>query len=461
MNISLQKVYDRSPVILQHLMASLSGVQLNRTRYGRHYWEHRRWLEAFDSWTLDRKIEYQHQELRRFVRQAAVNSRYYRDLYDGIDLGSICTVDDLAVLPIVDKEMLRANMDTVNTVAHQGAVEGHTGGTTGKSLVILMTPQDMMKRMAVLDHFKHRVGFEHRKMRRASFNGKHIVPPDSRKKTFWRYNAACKQMMYSTFHITEENLSRYVDSLNRFKPHALDGFFTSMVDVANYIDRHDLKLSFKPVGIFPTAENVTDSGRALLERIFQTKVYDQYASSEGAPFVTECANGSLHVELSTGVFESTASGQVLVTSFTTHGTPLIRYAIGDTMTFSDRTTCDCGIDSQIVSSISGRKDDFLYRADGAKVNSGNVANLFKNMPNALIRAQAWQSKMNEVRILLEVDKKLYMPSYDDLLREEFVRKFGRKTNLKIEHVESISRETSGKYRLIKNILVDGDARGKI
>lgn len=127
-------------------------------------------------------------------------------------------------LPIIDKEMIRSNIETVNTFPNKGAVEGHTGGTTGKSLVVLLTPEDMMKRMAMLDHFKARGRFKHLKMRRATFNCKHIVPPTQTKKVCWRYNVACKQMIYSSFHITEENMKHYVNNLNKFKPHAIDVF---------------------------------------------------------------------------------------------------------------------------------------------------------------------------------------------------------------------------------------------
>ncbi|KAF1086373.1 hypothetical protein SPSYN_00091 [Sporotomaculum syntrophicum] len=94
--------------------------------------------------------------------------------------------------------------------------------------------------------------------------------------------------------------------------------------------------------------------------------------------------------------------------------------------------------------------DFLYTADGAKINAGNVSNLFKNMPNALIRAQAIQEKMDEIIIKLEVDKKLYNPEYDELLRDEFIHKFGTSTKIIIEHVDEIPREISGKFRMIKN-----------
>jgi len=448
----LEKIYDESPIFFQNIMVSVSGYQRNINRYGKTYYDFLNFLSDFDTWPLERKFEYQRKELVKFIKFAVSNSKFYQKLYKDIDIESIKNIDDLKKMPIVDKEMLRENIDDVITIPRKGAVVGRTGGTTGKSLVVLFTPEDMMKRMAMLDHFKARVGFIHRKMKRATFSGKHIVPPNQKKKIFWRYNAACKQMIYSSFHITEDNIKYYVDSLNKFKPQAIDGFFTCMCDIASYIERHKIQLDFTPIAIFPTSETLTKTGRELLERVFKCKVYDQYASSEGAPFVTECENQVLHMELATGVFEHFKEGsdEILVTSFMTHGTPLIRYRIGDSMSFDEGSICKCGIESPIVKEIQGRRLDFLYTAEGAKINAGNVANLFKNIPNAIIRAQAVQEKMDEIIIKLEIDKKLYKTEYDDLLKKEFIHKFGKETKIIIEHVEEIPREKSGNFRLIKN-----------
>jgi phenylacetate-CoA ligase len=452
----LENIYDKSPIFFQNLMVTLSGYQRNMSRYGKVYKEYLEFLSDFDSWSLKRKLDFQLEELVEFIRYAVQNSKFYKELYEGIDIDSICSIEDLKKLPIVDKEMLRKNIDDVFTIPHKGSVEGHTGGTTGKSLVVLFTREDMMKRMAMLDHFKARVGFKHRKMKRATFNGKHIIPPGQTRNSFWRYNAACKQMIYSSFHLTEDNMKYYIDSLNKFKPQAIDGFFMSMCDIAGYIERHNIELKFTPVAIFPTSETLTHSGRELLERVFKCKVYDQYASSEGAPFVTECSNQVLHLEIASGVFEHFEgdSNEVLITSFTTHGTPLIRYRIGDAMVLSDnKSECHCGMKAAIVKEIQGRRLDFLYSADGAKINGGNVANLFKNMPNALIRAQTIQEVIDEITIKLEVDKNLYKSDFDDLLRDEFIHKFGSKTKIIIEHVDEIQREKSGKFKLIKNNVI--------
>lgn len=449
----LQAIYDKMPILVQNIMTSISGYQKCRDRYGKAYYEYRKFLCEFDKKSLDEKLDYQNARLLSFLKESKENSRFYAELYKDIDLNTITGKDKLSLLPCVDKEMLRANIEDVYTIPKKGAVESHTGGTTGKSLTVRGKRDDMMYRMAMLDHFKARVGFEHRQMKRATFNGKHIVPPNQKKKVFWRYNRSCKQMIYSSFHITEENLAYYVESINKFKPCAIDGFFTSMCDVASYMERHGIKPQFKPVAIFPTSETVTKSGRELLERVFGCKVYDQYASSEGAPFITECRCGKLHMELSTGVFEHFLedSNEVLITSFLTRGTPLIRYKIGDMVEFLPSTdVCECGRHDLYVGEIQGRRLDYLYTAEGAKINAGNVSNLLKNLPNVIIRSQAIQDKLGEITLLLQVDEKLYKNEYDLIVKDEFLHKFGKTTTVNIKHVDDIPREKSGKFRFIVN-----------
>lgn len=454
MELSLQAVYDRAPILIQHLMTTVSGLVRNHSRYGSQYKEHRAWLEKFDSLSIDQKIAFQEQAVLELVRFARAESSYYSRAISDQQVQDLSVTGDLSNLPYLEKETLRSEIDNIVTSIGP-SVEASTGGTTGKSLIVRMTHDDTMKRMAMLDHFKSRVGFEHRKMRRATFMGKHIVPPSSTKPVFWRYNHACKQMLYSSFHLSHENLEYYVNSLNKFKPESIDGFFTSMLDVASYIEQEGIELTFTPVAIFPTSETITKSGRETLERVFGAKVYNQYASSEGAPFITECVEGTLHVEHSTGIFENFDPDEfeVAVTSFETHGTPLIRYKIGDAIELGEIVQCACGIESQEAVSILGRNDDYLVRADGSKINNANLSNLFKRMPNSLIAAQLIQENVSTVRVLLEVDSSKYNYKHDSLLREDFVHAFGNKTRLLIEHVDSIPREKSGKRRFVKNQLI--------
>ena len=447
----LEKIYEKSPIFIQNLMVSINGFFNYFERYGKAYKEYYKELKELDKLKLEEKIEYQNKELVKFINYAYNNSKFYHELYKDINISEIKTVEDLKKLPIVTKEMIRNNINEVVTIERKNAVEGHTGGTTGKSLVVLYTKEDMMKRMAILDYFKEKVGFKNNKMKRATFNGKHIVPQTQNKKVFWRYNLFNKQMIFSSFHLMEENYKYYVECLNKFKPQAIDGFFTSMCDVAKYIERNNLKLDFQPLAIFPTSETLSDEGVKLLERVFKCNVYNQYASSEGAPLITECKCRKLHMNMLDGIFEfKENSDEILITSFTTYGTPLIRYEIGDSIILSDNQNCKCGNETVIVDKIEGRSRDFLYATNGCKINSGNVSNIFKNVPNAVVKVQIVQEELKKIIIKLVIDKKQYKKDYEGLIISEAKAKLGNDMEVKLDIVDNIEREKSGKYRMIIN-----------
>ena len=85
-------------------------------------------------------------KLLRYVNE---HSKFYNELYKNINIDDIKTIEDIKKLPIVTKEMLRKNIEDVITIPKKGAVADHTGGTTGKSLIVYNRVEDIQKRMAV------------------------------------------------------------------------------------------------------------------------------------------------------------------------------------------------------------------------------------------------------------------------------------------------------------------------
>ncbi len=79
-------------------------------------------------------------------------------------------------------------------------------------------------------------------------------------------------MLYSSFHLTEGNIPYYIESLNNFKPEAIDGFVSSIYEIAFYIKRKNVKLEFQPKVIFPTSETLTEEHRKTIEEAFNCKV---------------------------------------------------------------------------------------------------------------------------------------------------------------------------------------------
>jgi phenylacetate-CoA ligase len=267
-----------------------------------------------------------------------------------------------------------------------------------------------------------------------------------------------KVKYYSTFHIKSDYLKYYVEDLIKFRPQYLVGFPSTILEIAKYGLNNEYDFPEKTVkAVFPTAESITNEMRSVIEKFFKTKLYDQYASSEGAPFIFECKKGNLHLELRSGVFEvldendqPTRSGRLVLTSFTTEGTPLIRYDIGDSITLEDpNKICDCGNNNPMVLEIHGRIDDYVYSPENGKINIINIANSIKDT-EGVVRFQIVQNFLNQLDLNIVIDSSTYFPKVEAKLLQNWRDRVGEDMKLILHYVNDIPVEKSGKFRIVKN-----------
>jgi phenylacetate-CoA ligase len=454
MEAIVKKLYKNSHVWFQNLIVSLYGYKIKKQRYGAVYYNTYNRLIKKDYSKYQDEQSLQLLYLKEFLKFVVDNSKFYAELYHGINLDTINSIEDLKILPIVDKEMLRTNIIDVYTINEKDGIVSFTGGTTGKSLKVVYHKDDFQKRMAYLDAFKYRVGIDDPfNSSKATFSGRDITHSNN-SKVFWRYNRAYNQKLYSTFDLTEENLPLYIDDLNEFKPEIVNGFVSAIYEISEFIDRNQIKLSFEPKAIFTTSETLLPHHRELIEKVFKTKIYNQYASAEGAPFITECIKGNLHYNIDTGVIETIETdfgNQMIITSFTTRGTPLVRYNIGDTITFKEGT-CTCGSSHPLVKKIEGRKVDYLYSKEKGKISLSHLADVIKGIPNSIKKMQFVQKSEDKIDILVVVDQNKYVSDHKNSILKEMEYRFGKQTSVNILEVDDIPREKSGKFSLIKNNL---------
>jgi len=435
-------------------MVTLYGKKLQMLRYGKIYHENLNHYLKKDLSDEKSEFDFQNDELIKFIHFAYNNSPFYKDFYSDIDIDAINGVGDLSMLPILSKEKFRKNIESIYTINESEGKSSFTGGTTGKAIKVLVRSDDVQKRMAYLDAFKMRLGIDPVKLKKATFSGKEYTSSNQSKKIFWRMNYAYKQRLYSTFDLSEENMPYFIEDLNAYKPEVLNGFVSAYFELSKFIEANKIELKFIPKAIFTTSETLMPHHRELIQRVFKSKVYNQYASGEGACFITECKNGNLHYNIDTGVIEKLETefgNEMLITSFTTHGTPLIRYRIGDKIKFKDGA-CSCGSCHPLVESIEGREVDYLISKKRGKVSLSHLADVIKGMPNNIINMQFVQDREDQIIIRLVVDNEKYIKNDEALIYKEMEYRFGNETEVIIEYVDEIKREKSGKFSLIKNNL---------
>jgi len=452
-----QKIYEKAPHFIQNSIITIFNIWAYHKRYSGKYKLYIEFYKKNNNLSLDQLKKAQSEKYEAFITRVLKKSSYYQKLYK--DIPNPTAIKNITKLPIVNKEDLRSNLKDIYTTTKNNAVISKTGGTTGKSLEVLYTVDDIKERFAILDNFRGNFNYKLGK-KTAWFSGKNLLNNnDLKKDRFWKTDYYYNVRYYSTFHIHKKYLGFYLKNLIKYAPQYMVGFPSTMYEIAKFGILN--KIDFPPntiKAIFPTAETITEDIRNVLERYYKTNLYNQYASSEGAPFILECKNKKLHLELQSGVFEVLDSqdnpcknGRLVVTSFNTNGTPLIRYDIGDQIELSDEENCTCGNQNPLVKQILGRISDYIFSEETGKINLGNISNCLKGV-KGIIKFQIQQYNLAELIILIESDPEIYHKDYETIFLQNLRDRVGKKMTLKIKYVDKIPVEKSGKFRLIKNEL---------
>ncbi|WLP95226.1 phenylacetate--CoA ligase family protein [Psychrobacter sp. M13] len=443
-----EKIVLLSPYIFQNTAITAYNTYQYKIRHSGKYKYFRKYyskVENFSQDKLDKEVAKKKKSFFSFVKK---NSSWYKN-YDFSALTSN---------KVLNKRDIVNNLDSIKTLSENRGLISLTGGTTGASMKVIYTKSDLQERFAILDHFRAQHGYELGK-KTAWFSGKNLISEnDINKGICSHYDFINKIRFYSTFHINSNNFDIYWDSLNKFSPEFIVGFPSSVYELCQIADSRGLRIKNKVQVFFPTAETVLPKHREVISRVLGCKLVDQYASSEGAPFILECKQGRLHIHPLTGIFEvvdkdmqPSQEGEILVTSFTTHGTPLVRYRIGDSIKMATTDLkCSCGSLFPLVERIEGRASDYILSPTHGKVNLGNISNSTKDI-KGIINFQVIQEDLSHVTILVTATK-YFTNSQKKNFLAALEERFGSKMSISLKVVDEIPTEKSGKFRIVKNLL---------
>lgn len=442
-------IHKYIPVFFQNILISIYNSLQYKTRRGGKYKFYREYYKVFESSTAQEVFTERERKLDNFLKSSVSKSKAYSKFKNYSSLNDF---------PVLKKEQIIKSLNEYITISEKDAVISLTGGTTGASMKVLYTKENTQERHALLDHFRAQYGYKLGK-KCAWFSGKNIVTEkDLKKGICYRDDYINKIRFFSTFHITEKNFDVYWAAFCKFAPEYMVGFPSSVYELCSMAAARGLKLENTVKAFFPTAETLLPVHREVIGSVLGCKIADQYASSEGAPFILECEHGGLHIHPLTGVFEvvdenmqPAQEGEVLVTSFTTEGTPLIRYRIGDRIKLApEGAKCACGSCFPLVEKIEGRSTDYILSPTHGKVNLGNISNSTKGV-EGIIQFQVIQQELDNVQVLVVASAE-FTDKEKANFKEALAERFGPQLEVNLQTVSEIPKEKSGKFRFVKNLL---------
>ncbi|MDB4610560.1 hypothetical protein OAG99_01540 [Akkermansiaceae bacterium] len=431
---------------MQEILLNLEGWRLRHARYGEGWEICLERVLAYDSLSSAELLALQKARLSQFADKAKKTAAW-------LDLEEL-SLESLPDLPILTKAKVLSNIETFITPNRDRLISAHTSGSTGAGLQFCKTLIGEMEQWAVWWRYRMRHGIAFNQLC-GYFGGRTIVPAKE-KSRYWRFNRPANQLMFSAYHLTSKTVRNYLKKLDELKVEWLHGYPSFLAQVANLAMSENCSRKVQTKVVTIGAESLLPAQKKVIEDFFQAPVRQHYGLAEGVANISECPHGKLHVDEDFSFVEflpilgQKNQYKIIGTGWSNTAFPLFRYDTGDVATISDENAqCSCGLIGRVVDAIDGRKEDYIFLADGTKV--GRMDHLFKDV-KGIAEAQLIQEKEGELLALL-VKNIHYTEQTLTQLNQEVDRRFSDKLHLTIEFTDKISRTKNGKLRFVINRIV--------
>lgn len=448
----LTELYQRLPVPAQNTFASVYGLRELRRRHGGGYRRQVADLSEREWWSPEELHRDQASRVRSMAVWCAARIPHYRELFDelGISHQDIRSPEDLQMLPLLEKETVRADPDRfVPDGSRPRLVPQTTGGTTGTPVRYWATLDAVRANYATYEARCRRWAGVRLGQRMASFHGQPIVPDRQRGGPYWRRNLAFNQTYFSVYHLNDTTIGEYLDELERFAPEVIAGYASAVHRIAQGLIRAGHERRVRPDAVLVSSESLTPGMRHDMEMAFGCRVTNAYSLGELVAFVSECEHGELHISTDYGVFEvveGPLGAEIVASTLINRGMPLIRYRTGDVVVAAPHGPTACGRGLPVVQEVVGRVDDVVRTPEGASVGPAPMSLAFQRVPH-LRRTQVRQERVEELLVLVEVDP-VFGADDERFLVGELRRRLGPTIRIVVEHVDELPRTSGGKERLV-------------
>ncbi|MFC5971451.1 phenylacetate--CoA ligase PaaK [Halomarina salina] len=413
----------------------------------------------------DALTDLQDQRVRKIVTYVYENVPFYRDRFDeaGVGPADVDGIEDLPRLPFTTKEDLRDHYpDGLFAVEHEEMRCLHaSSGTTGKPKIIGYTEKDMGIWREVMARSLDAAGVEQGETVQNAygyglFTGGLGV------------HHGCDELGATVIPIGGGQTKRQLEFLHDLGSETLTCTPSYALYLAEQADEMGIDLQSLPLStVIFGAEPCTDPMREAIEDRLGVTGVDIYGLSEviGPGVSIECAEAQdgLHIwedqfypeviDPETGdVLPAGEEGELVFTTLTKEGMPVIRYRTGD-MTTLTREPCDCGRTTVRMDNVTGRSDDLLI-VRGVNLYPSEIEATVLDIEGLApqYRIDLYrEGEMDEIHITLERS-----PTFDgdpDDLRQEARSRLDAQLSFQpdevaVREVGGIERQETGKVKRV-------------
>jgi len=413
-------------------------------------------LDSSQWWSQERLHQLQQQKLAALISHAFQRVPYYRRTLEeaGYCEGEAFRVEDLARLPILDKDMLRSSLQDMLDPQIRVTVN-YSGGSTGTPIAFYQDHNYWLWNRADKIRTYRMAGYK--------FGAPCLVvwgaDQDSRQHRGLRRLVVDQFLLnlnwVNAFKQTSQDVRRVLRTISKVKPEFVVGYASSLHLLAQSMLANGAQPSTEgPRGIQSSAEVLTPAMRQTIQEAFGAPVFDRYGGRELGNVAQECdAHEGLHVLEESNLVEVVDAngqasgpgllGRIIVTNLNNHGMPFVRYDTGDIGAWLEGN-CPCGRGMKRLQGIVGRSSSLITTPTGVVIHGEFFTHLFYGL--GTIKQFQVVQETPEAVIVTIVPGEGFNIACEETLRKAILRQ--GISSVAFEHREFLPPLPSGKYQFV-------------
>jgi len=409
-------------------------------------------LEECQWWKPEQLHEERERQLRLLIQTIYNDVPFYRELMDqrGLCPSDIKGVADLPKLPIMTKQMLRSqSIERITRNTGYSTYDACSSGSTGQPFCIKEDSETAgwyrASFLLALEWGGWQSGEPHLQ------TGMTLSRPQGRRLT----DVVLHTYYVSAYDLSDSRLEANLKLIERHSLQYLMGYPGSLYYLALHAMAQGWNQPLK--AIYTWGDTLLESQRAVIEKAFGAKVYDQYGCAEGIQVSAQCgANNGYHVHALDVIVEYVDDfgnpvspdqvGNLLLTRLHPGPTPLVRYKVGDLGIAGNQNPCSCGRGFELMAAIRGRESDVIITPSGNRL----IVHYFTGIIEYFTQVEAFQVVQtdSDTIILRIVPSDGYTPEIGRQIVSLLQARGAADLRIEIELVSEIPLTAGGKRRFV-------------
>ncbi len=397
--------------------------------------------------------KHQLKKLSNILIKAKSNIPYYKENLEDID---VLDYNSFQRIPFLTKPLIRQNLNGLQSSdpeRFKKIYKNSSGGSTGEPVTFYQT-EEYSNRARASAYFANLLNGVTPYDKKIVFWGavRDMHHPEKRSLIRRLKDYIGNQRMLNTFVMDNNIMQKYIDILNDYKPTFIKAYVHSIYELAKFINKNNIKISFTPV-IQTTTGPLYPEMRSEIKKAFNNcHVFNYYGSREVSSIASEVKGKDGLQVMYDNIFveildengkqvKKGEEGEIVVTTLNNEYMPLIRFKIGDRGVKGD----DEEFGTLVINSVLGRTLGVIYREDGSYIDGQYFVTLFFNN-TGIERFQLVQNNLKTLEL-----KIVKSPTFNQNSLDEIVMKIKQElpdVKVNINYVNSIDPASTGKIMYV-------------